>query len=330
MAYRWLVLAGDITGSYGDIDHAEAHTARFDGPCDVALNPARSLLYVLDHGNHKVRTITLSGSFPVATLADLGDLAPRFVHVHPTSGNLYVTAAETGPRNVVCQITPAGTVTEIIDLGTADVGSALPDTAETYVRVKINVGAFTPSWRWYRISDGADISASRNDGAFGTYSGQMMTAVDDMVLSWREYVGPSGSGAALDRAVIHGGAPDAAFAYFPNAWDILKLVPGADHLHPTLDTAVGLHATGVAHTYHYSPDPASLTLDTGPAAFNPLGLPALPARTLERDPVHDIFYFPTATSQFGASTAGARNGVPFNCVVVATPRDDLTGNYLAV
>ena len=61
-------LAGNISAGWLD---ATGTTAKFSAPVDVALDPTKSILYVTDQGNYRVRKVVVSSGV-VSTLAGSG------------------------------------------------------------------------------------------------------------------------------------------------------------------------------------------------------------------------------------------------------------------
>ena len=94
------------SGKSGSKD-GPASVAEFKAPTGVAFDAARNLIYVVDTGNDRIRTISVDGN--VSTLIASGLNKPSDVVVDG-EGNLYVS--DTG-NGVIRRITPGGTMTTI-------------------------------------------------------------------------------------------------------------------------------------------------------------------------------------------------------------------------
>jgi hypothetical protein len=328
MAFKWLVLAGSITGAYGYADAPAALDARFNGPIDCALSPDRSLLYVSDYGNHCIRRITLSGTFPVDTLVSFPAALTSVIHVAPATGNVWASLHE-GGLNKVTRITPAGAMTTVFTYSGNYITDALPDTAEAYVRIKF-AGDFTCLWQLVRVADGANLGVVGTDGAFSDHSGQMWSVRHpDVWVYSRDYAPPSSTGASLLRTAPYGADASAGINFSPDeSIRTFKIVPGPDELYPPHECYLGVHSDGRVVAEPFDADPAALWMSAHPERIDALGLPPIPSRTLERDVVSGVLYFPTSMGWGSSGASGATDqGVPANAIVLAVPADDLSLSY---
>lgn len=224
MGFKVLHLAGDASGGYGYTDSADPTAAEFNAIADCTFSEDYQYLYVADYENYAVRRVAMFGTFEVDTLVDLTPYKPMFIHVHPTSGNLYVTARDVGVNTRIYQITPGGSATAIktyaYDSGNTlwyEIGDALPDDDELYVRVKREIGAFSTYWRWVEIATGTESNPgpSMADGAYAGLSGQCWTTFPDVVFTVRDYWAPSGMLVDMRRYTLHGTSADYAQGWQP-------------------------------------------------------------------------------------------------------------------
>jgi DNA-binding beta-propeller fold protein YncE len=341
MAYKVLPIAGDIVGgTQGYVDSADPLSAKFSNPLDVEFSPDGELMYIADFGNRCIRLMTMSGTYPVSTLVSLWPRQPYSIDVHPTSGNLYVTAYLSGTWSELLRISPAGAVT-VLKTGSAfHYDRIVVDAAETYVYVKEHVTEFTCGWRLYDIGSMAqqdETPDALNDGAFPGVSGLMRTTEPGVYLGWRDYIYPYNTGAFLRRSKYQGGLVSLGVTFpglYPNMFSYAtrRLTPAPSYwMTGTGRQGVVALTDGLVLRYDYDPDPDAFWLDTRGYLLDENLFPRVPSELLCSHAQTDQLFASTtvawsATISPTPPTVGAdgsRYSVPLNCIVTYAPNDTL-------
>jgi hypothetical protein len=321
VSFRYTHIAGDPAGGYGSTDAADPFTARFNAPQDCALSLDRTRLYVADFGNDSLRVVTLSGTFPVTTLATV--VGPVKIEVGPVTGNIWVYG-QGGGHNYVYKVTPAGVVTLLHDGAPgSDLNfEPLPDAEEVYGRVKhMDSTGFYQNWQWHLLADWSETGVvSGSDGAYASWTGQFRSTKYPHVVVYNKDNTPT--------IAVHRDSPphpEAAF-HAEYGWNIYtnKLVAGPD-VGPHESLFCIHNGTHELCSFLFDSNPAAPWFDATVTRFN---LPAVPAYTLARDPVTGTMFVPTNNRVGYANEAGSANGIPMNGVVVITPDSALAGNYI--
>lgn len=340
MGYKVLPIAGDIVGgTYGHVDSVDPLGARFSNPLDTEFSPDGSKMYIADFGNSCVRVMTMSGTFPVSTFVHLNPRQPYSIDVHPTSGNLYITAYLGGYFGELLRVTPAGAVTILKTAVGYNFDRVVVDTDETYVYVKEHVGEFSSGWRLYDLATMTLQTETpfNNDGAYPGMSGLMRTIEPNVYLGWYDYIYPYNTGAFLRRSNYHAGGSRHSSVTFPELWPDMfsystrRLTPAPSWwTEGTGREAVVALSNYQVLRYDYDPDPDGFWLDsyghllpTGIFPYVPSELLCCHAKTAQ------LFAATTRPWSLVGSVStpptvsqnGSGYGVPYNCIVTYAPND---------
>jgi hypothetical protein len=323
MPHRLLPLAGSQVGNYGYVDAPVGLDARFNNPYDCELSKDRSYLYVADAGNHVIRRITLSGSYPVETFCPAANVTT--IYTHPTTGNLWFFTHDYSNPNYqqrlhhINKVTPSGNVSIVQTLVGQTPVNALPDRNERFVRIKIGTEAFglwTYWWDWYLIDSVAGsnprhiYSEDRLEGPTGQLWSERYpdTAIFNTHYrdAWRQGLG-------IQRVAEHG-APYSHYeeSHFPAVEKIVRGIPEGSY-----ETVICVWGFMTKALYNADPSALDVTgqMDAG------LGFPQMPAATLARDPISDSYYFPM---NGGVNKAGLTYNIPINTVSIGVPGSQLS------
>lgn len=322
MPHRLLPLAGSQVGNYGYRDHAVGLDALFNNPSDCEQSKDRNYLYVADAGNHLIRRVTLSGSYPVETFCPAENVS--HIYVNQTTGNLWFFTHDYTIENYDEQLhhinkaTPSGNVTIARTLIGQSPVDLLPDHNERFVRVKIGVegyGAKPFLWHWYMfdILAGSDPRFLHADDWLAGSTSQMWSdRHPDTAIYTTHFRDNWRSGVGMHRAEEHG----APFDYrVEHHFEMRKIVNGI----PEGPNETLIAVWGNMKKVLYNADPSAPYI-SDPADAG-LGLPQMPATTLARDPIADTYYFPM---NGGANQAGLSSNIPLNTVGVGVPTNQLS------
>lgn len=326
MPHRLLPLAGSQVGDFGYLDAPFGLDARFNRPFDCELSKDRNYLYVSDFGNNVIRRITLSGSYPVETFCP----APgtTLMHVNPTTGNLWFMSHEGTSdfwtaKHHITKVTPAGDVSFVYTFTGEDYFDCLPDPNERYIRVKGSLTYIPPDntryffYHWWIVDILAgSIRVHNSDGNAAGGSGQMWSKNNPDTYFWlRRYQYPSDQGASLGRAEEFGDP----YEYNVTQYVVPeKIVNGPDAR--SNETYFGL-ADGYMYQGEFRADATAPYISPAKTQASWLGLPRLPAVTLVRDQISDVYYFPM---EGGNDVSGLGYNIPYNTVSVAVPNNQLS------
>jgi hypothetical protein len=95
--------------------NGDADTAKFNNPVALAINPMFTTLYILEKGNHKVRTVTLTGTVTVGNLVGGGAADGTQASGAPVAGGVGDAARFNNPTGIA--ISPDGATLYVADTG---------------------------------------------------------------------------------------------------------------------------------------------------------------------------------------------------------------------
>ena len=110
-------LMAGLRGTSGTTDNTTGTSARFNAPLGIDVDAANGFMYVVEYNNNRIRKISLTSPYDVATVSTSGvSISQPEDLVVDATGVLFVTSAS---ANVVYRVGTDGVVTNFAGNGTA-------------------------------------------------------------------------------------------------------------------------------------------------------------------------------------------------------------------